>query len=70
MVESVVVNIHTVLPHHIEFNHTFLENCVLVKILSKDIFISMLIKELCCEACRHEYPYHFVTYCSAVFAEM
>jgi hypothetical protein len=44
-VESVGVNIHIVMPHGIQLNHVFSENYASVDILSRDIFISMFVKE-------------------------
>jgi hypothetical protein len=51
------MNINTMLPNVIELVGIFYENCALAKILSRDIFISVFIKDSHDEVCRQNYPY-------------
>jgi hypothetical protein len=55
--------VFTILHCHItfNFNHIFCKNYALGKILSREIFISMFIKESHSGVHRYEYPYHAVT---------
>jgi hypothetical protein len=61
MVVFVCANIHIMLSHHIQLNHIFCKNYVLVRILLRDIFISMLVKELHALVHSCEHPYHVAT---------
>jgi hypothetical protein len=51
--------------HHcmVIFNHFFCKKYVVVKILSKGIFISVSVSESCDEVCRHKLPYNSATLC-------
>jgi hypothetical protein len=82
VVESVDVNMYTVLPHYIQFYHIFCHNfsrkCdehwgknynyALVKILSREIFAWLFIKASHGGVHRHEYPYHVATLHSTIIA--
>lgn len=54
------MNIHTTVPHHI-----FCESHVLVKILSKNMFMLMFIKDLHGGIHMHKFlgRWHFLGYC-------
>jgi hypothetical protein len=60
------MNINTMVPNVIELAGIFYENYASAKILSRDIFISVFIKDSHDEVCRQNYPYCIARFCSTL----
>jgi hypothetical protein len=55
MRQNEAADLVTVAASQLDFNNTFHENYALIKILSRDIFVSMFIKELCGRFQRYKF---------------